>query len=538
MDDTRQNGRSGAGRNGTERGGRSGTGRSGTERGGRRALTLGVVLLGMLTLAMSMSGTTVALPGIGAELDASGPALQWVVTGYFLTASSFMLVFGALGDLLGRRRVYRAGAAVYAAGLGLSALAPDAWLLDAARALAGLGAAGVMSGGGALLASAFEGPARTRAFAAFGTTGGVGLALGPTLTGALVGSVGWRVAFGLFAAVGALIAGGAGLLAEVRPAGRARLDAAGAALFVAGLGLLMAGVTQGPANGWTNPLVLAAFGTALGLLTVFAVRQTRTAHPVLDLTLVRDRRYLAWPIAGLAVSIGFAGSLTYLPTYFQGVDGATAGQAGATMLWLTAPVLVAPLLGGRLLTRGVPARAVIAAALALIAAGNAWLTVLTPGAGAAVLAGPLLAIGTGAGLANGIIDGQAMNQVGPARAGMAAGFLNTVRSGGQAMVIAALGAALLTLVTSRVGSTQVAAQVVGGHLVSDEPAFLAQQFTSAWHVVLWTVAALVGTALATVTTLLRTGRARTAASRPVEATEATEAVEATEAARAAAAVEA
>ncbi|GAA2082977.1 MFS transporter [Kitasatospora saccharophila] len=511
MDDTTQARRSGAARNGTER-------------GGRRALTLGVVLLGMLTLAMSMSGTTVALSDIGAELGASGPALQWVVTGYFLTASSFMLVFGALGDLFGRRRTYRAGAAVFAVGLGLSALAPGAWFLDAARALAGLGAAGVMSGGGALLASAFEGPARTRAFAAFGTTGGVGLALGPTLTGALVGSVGWRVAFGLFAAVGALVAGGAGLLAEPRPAGRARLDVPGAALFVAGLGLLMAGVTQGPANGWTSPPVLGAFGTGPVLLAAFALRQARAAHPVLDLTLVRDRRYLAWTVAGLASSAGFAGSLTYLPTYFQGVDGASAGRAGATMLWLTAPVLVVPLLSGRLLTRGVPARVVIAVALALVAAGNAWLTVLAPGAGSAVLAGPLLAVGTGTGLANGIVDGQAMNQVGPARAGMAAGFLNTVRSGGQAMVIAGLGAALLTLVTSRVGSARVAAEVVSGQLTGGEPAFLAEQFTSAWHVVLWTVAALVGAALAAVTALLRTGPARrTAPSRPAAAEAGTEA---------------
>ncbi|MFB7948218.1 MFS transporter [Kitasatospora phosalacinea] len=544
------------------------------EWGGRQLLTLGVVLLGMLTLSMSMSGTTVALTGIGAELGASGPALQWVVTGYFLTASSFMLLFGSLGDLVGRRRTYRTGAVLFALGLGLGALAPGIGLLDAARALAGLGAAGVMAGGGALLASAFRGAARTKAFAALGTTGGVGLALGPTLTGALVGSVGWRVAFGLFAAVGLLVAAGAGAADEtrtggappgearpggarpggaqpggVRPgrarpggarpggarpgrarpggarpgraqlggaqlggrtkpngaqtAGRTKLDGAGAALFVLGLGLLMAGVTQGPANGWTSPPVLAALAAGPALLAAFAVRQSRTARPLLDLTLVRDRHYLAWTVAGLSAAVGFAGSLTHLPTYFQGVDGLSAGRAGAAMLWLTAPVLVAPLLGGRLLTRGVPARAVITGALALVAGGNAWLTVLEPGAGTARLAGPLLAVGIGTGLANGIVDGQAMNRVGTDRAGMAAGFLNTVRGGGQAMVIAALGAALLTLVSSRVGSAQVAAEVVSGHLAGGERAFLAAQFTSAWHTVLWAVAALVTLALAAVATLLR-----------------------------------
>ena len=110
--------------------------------GSRSTFTLLVVLLGMLTLPMAMSGTTVALPRIGADLDASGAALQWVVVGYFLAASSFMLVAGSLGDLYGRRRILTAGAALYTAGTLASALAQNILLLDAARILSGIGAAG------------------------------------------------------------------------------------------------------------------------------------------------------------------------------------------------------------------------------------------------------------------------------------------------------------------------------------------------------------------------------------------------------------
>ncbi|KNB49056.1 MFS transporter [Streptomyces caatingaensis] len=472
----------------------------------RPAATLGLVLLGMLTLAMSMSGTTVALPEIGADLGASGAPLQWVITGYFLTASSFMLVAGSLADALGRRRVYRVGAALFTAGLALSATADDVLLLDAARVLAGLGAAGVMAGGGALLGSTFQGAARTRAFGALGTVGGVGLAAGPTLSGALVGTLGWRAAFLVFAAVGAVLLTGTLLVAESRAEARPRLDVAGAVTFIVALGLLMTGVTQGPQNGWSHPLVLGAFGGGAALLVTFGILQRRSAHPVLDLALVRDRRYLAWTLAGLTGAVGFAGTLTYLPTYFQGVDGASSGEAGTTMLLLTAPVLLLPLVGARLVNRGVPARVLIALAMGLVAAGNAWLTVLEPGAGAGLLAGPLLTIGIGTGLANGLVDGQAMGVVAAGREGTAAGFLNTVRGGGQAMMIAALGAGLLSLLQGRLGSGELAGRVASGHLDGADHAYLAGEFTGAWHTVSWTIAGVMAVVAVTVVVLLRAPR--------------------------------
>ncbi|MEV8411084.1 MFS transporter, partial [Streptomyces niveus] len=152
----------------------------------RAATTLTVVLLGYLTLPMAMSGITVALPRIGADLDASGAALNWVVVGYFLAASSFTLVAGSLGDLFGRRRLFAVGAAVYTAGTLASAFSHHILLLDAARVLSGVGSAGVMASGGALLAATFTGAARSRAFASVGTAVGIGLAAGPTFAGTMV----------------------------------------------------------------------------------------------------------------------------------------------------------------------------------------------------------------------------------------------------------------------------------------------------------------------------------------------------------------
>ncbi|WP_242581552.1 MFS transporter [Streptomyces sp. MST-110588] len=481
-------------------------------------MTLVVTLLGYLTLPMSMSGTTVALPRIGADLGASGPALQWVITGYFLSAASFMLVAGSLGDLFGRRRVFTAGAALWSAGMLAGATAPNILVLDIARTLSGVGASGVMACGGALLAGTFQGAARTRAFATMGTIAGVGLALGPTLSGALVGALGWRMTFGVFVAAGLVLLAGTTLMAESRAEHRPRVDRPGIITFISGLALVMYGLTQGSKAGWTSPLVLAPVLVGTALLTLFVRHERRTDHPVLDLSLLRNRRFMGWCLAALGMSLGTSGLLVFLPTYLQGVNHASARDAGLTMLMLTAPVLVVPPLAGRLVNRGLPARHLIVVALLLMAAGNAWLTVLHPGIGPVQLLGPLLTAGAGNGLAAGMIDAQAMNLVEAERTGMAAGFLNTVKGGSNALLLTVVGAALTGLIQARVGgSAELAARVAAGELGSTHGAFLAAQFTGAWHTLLWAVAALLLTAALTVHRLLDPSRS-TSTERPAPGT--------------------
>ncbi|MFJ9034964.1 MFS transporter [Streptomyces sp. NPDC102406] len=483
-------------------------------RGRRPAVTLSVVLLGMLTLPMAMSGTTVALPRIGADLGASGAALQWVVVGYFLAASSFMLVAGSLGDLYGRRRILSAGAALYTAATLASALVRHILLLDAARVLAGVGAAGVMAAGGSLLAATFTGAARTRVFASLGTTAGLGLAFGPTFSGWLVDALGWRATFLSYVAVGLVILAGTRLMAESRAETRPRVDKGGAATFIAGLALALFTVTQGSKSGWTAPKTLLPALTALALLIAFVrieQRLTRsgTGRPVLDLALARNPAFLGWAVGSFGLGAGTTGVLTFLPTYLQGVNGTTARAAGLTLLLMTVPILALPPLGARLVNRGTPARRLLVLSLLLIAAGNAWLTTLHPGVSVAALAGPLLTIGTGQGLSLGIIDAQAMSMVAPSEVGMASGFLNTVRGGTGAVTLTVFGALLLASVESRVGSSSLAARVTagaGGH---------AEEFTAAWRMTLWTVTGLL-TALAALTHSLLTRRVARTPSAPLQ----------------------
>ncbi|WP_447038784.1 MFS transporter [Streptomyces sp. DSM 118878] len=467
----------------------------------RPALTLAVVLLGMLTLPMAMSGTTVALPRIGSDLDASGAALQWVVVGYFLAASSFMLVAGSLGDIHGRRRVLAAGATLYSASTLASAFAHHILLLDAARLLSGVGAAGVMASGGSLIAATFTGPSRTRVFAALGTTAGVGLAIGPTFSGWMVDGLGWRTTFLAFAAAGALILGGTRFLTESRADTPPRVDKAGAATFIGGLSLTLFAITQGSKSGWASGHTLLPLAVGLALLTAFVRVEKRIAtaggRPILDLSLARDPAFLGWSLGSFGLGAGTTGVLVFLPTYLQGTSGTTAREAGLILLLMTAPVLALPPLGARLVNRGAAARHLLVLSLLLIAAGNAWLTTLHPGISAAALAGPLLTVGIGQGLSLGIIDAQALGMVEPSKVGMASGLLNTVRGGTGAVMLTLFGALLLALVESRVGSAELAGRVTagtGGH---------AEQFTEAWRITLWAVAGLSAALALLVHALLR-----------------------------------
>ncbi|TDW24236.1 MFS transporter [Kribbella kalugense] len=470
----------------------------------RAVRTLIVVLLGFLMLPMSMSGAGVAVPRIGAELHTSGPEAQWIVTAYFLTASSLMLVAGSLGDVIGRRRIYRIGAVAYLVGSLAAGLAPSIEVLLAARVVTGFGAAGVMAGGGAIIGATFTGSARTRAFAAMGTIGGLGLALGPSLSGWLIDGLGWRLGFGLFAVPGLVLFMGTWLMGETRAASRPRIDATGAVTFIGGLAALMLAVTQGPARGWAAPEVLGILATALILFAAFIAVERRTANPVLHLSVLSQPRFVGWLLAAATMSFGFGGILAFLPSYLQDPVGLDAGQAGLVMMLPTLPMMVLPLIGSRLINRGVSPRLLITAALVVLSAGNAWLTVLHPTMTILEVAGPLVVTGAGAGLAAGIIDAQAMNEVSAAQVGMAAGMLNTVRGSANALLLALFGSTLVALLASKLGSTDLAGQVATGNLPDlPDAAFLAAQLTSTWRVILTVLASLCFLAAMIASLLLR-----------------------------------
>ncbi|MFE7132526.1 MFS transporter [Streptomyces sp. NPDC057638] len=477
----------------------------------RRALTLGTLLLSYLVFPMQMTGTALALPTIGQDLDASGPALQWVVTGYVLAASSVMLVAGSLGDLLGRRRVFSFSLALYAAGTLAGAASQSILVLDVARTVTGVGGAGLMTGGVAILATMFEGPARARVFAAVGSVAGIGIAAGPTLSGWLIGGFGWRAAFVFFGVAALVILAATRLIPESRAPERPTVDRPGVITFIAGQALVMFAITRGADAGWASPAVLGPLLAGAALLVLFVRVERRSPHPVLRLELFQNRTFRGWLVGAVFLSTGATGVLVFLPAYLQGTGGLTTGDAGLVMLLATVPVFVLPSVGTWLAGRGLAPRLLLVGALTLSALGNLTLALaLGPDAGVARLAVPLILIGIGNGLALGQVETQALGAVDPARVGMASGLLSTARGGAGALVLAGFGAALLSLVESGLGDPALAGRVATGQLAER-----AGEFTDAWRTVLLAVALLLALAVALVARLLRARPSRRDAITPV-----------------------
>jgi len=323
-----------------------------------------------------------------------------------------------------------------------------------------------------------------RAFAAVGTTAGIGLAIGPTLSGWLVDGFGWRTSFAVFAAVGVILASGTLLMRETRADHEARVDWAGALVFIVTLALFMFTITQGANLGWFSAGILLLIAIVLSLGAAFIAIERRAANPVLSLALFASRRFVGWIVAAITMSFAFGGVLAFLPTYLQGAASYTAARSGLVMLMPTAPMLVMPLVAGWLVNRGISARIVITVALAALAAGNFWLTTLHAGATPILLLSPLVTLGIGMGLASGIIDAQAMNDVLPSQTGMVAGLLNTVRGTTQALVLAIFGAALIGVLTATLGSPETAGRVATGYVDSSAAAQQVDALTTAWRLVL------------------------------------------------------
>ncbi|SCE70245.1 MFS transporter [Micromonospora mirobrigensis] len=443
------------------------------------AVVLVAVLLSTLALPVSLTGASVALPEVGRDLDAGLAAVQWVVNGYNATFASFMLATGALADLFGRRRVYAVGLALFAAGGLLASVAQGIVLLDLARALSGVGAAAAATSASALLAGAFHGRARARAFGVFGTTIGAGLAFGPSIAGLLIEAFGWRAVFAAPALVAALVLVVlVPLLPESRQPGAGRVDWPGTVTFTAALLLLIFGFVQGPEFGWSAPVIVAAFVAAVALLVAFVRVERRSAHPMFDLSLLANPRFVGICLAAATIVAVLVPLLVYLPSYLTTVVGVSPGAAGATLILLTAPTLVLPLLTG-VLTRLVPATTVTVVSVAVVGAGAAWATVLGPHAGTGTLAGPLLTIGVGVGLSIGLLDAIAIGSVAPERAATGAGMINTARLASETVAIAVVGAVL--------------ASTTGGRLA--DPGFTGGLRTVLWAMTGLALAAAVATAV-------------------------------------------
>jgi len=330
-------------------------------------LALALMVAAQFMTILDSSIVNVALPTIQHELGFSRIGVQAVVTAYNTAFGGALILGGRIADLLGRRRVFVAGMAAFAATSLVCGLAGNAASLVAARALQGLAAAVVAPAALSLLTTTFpEGPRRNRALSVFGVATVLGFVGGLLLGGALVGWLGWRSVFLVNVPVGAAVAALAPRLLAAAPPRRVPLDVSGAALVTAAMALIVLAPTRGAALGWTSPQCWLPLLGALGLLAAFVRVERRSPAPLVRLEVLRGA-----PLrVGNAVTftLGAANGAVHLlfSMYLQQVLGYTPLQAGLAAAPMGVASLVAGLLAGRLAGR-VGLRATIATATAAAA---------------------------------------------------------------------------------------------------------------------------------------------------------------------------
>jgi EmrB/QacA subfamily drug resistance transporter len=308
-------------------------------------------------LAVSATGTfmatldggivNVALPVIAHDFSVNIPLVQWVISAYLLTISCLLPVFGHLGDMTGRKSKYRLGFALFALASAMCGLAGSIWLLILARAVQAVGAAMLMANGPAIVVMSFPGPQRGRALGMVGMVVSLGSLAGPAAGGALLGLLGWpwlfyiNVPIGLF---GVYLA--ERLLPDDSRESRADFDYLGTGIYSVGIISLLLAVSHGGEWGWDSWPTLCFACSAAILLPVFLLRQTKLAHPVIDLALFRIRSLAVGNLTSMLSFMGLFANTIMLPFFLVRVAGLSPGRTGLLMAVLPLVMAVAAPLSG------------------------------------------------------------------------------------------------------------------------------------------------------------------------------------------------
>ena len=404
--------------------------------------TAALALPGAATLLALMNYTApnAVLHHTAAGLRAGPTAQIWLMSSIGLGLAAALLAAGGLADDHGRRRVFVLGGVLLAASSTGCALAPGAGVFVAARIVQGAATAALIAAGLGLIGATFaSGPQRARATGLWGSMVGLGLALGPIAAAGLDALSGWRSWYWVTAAASLLLAAvAARTLPESRAERRRGLDLPGMAAMSLGVAALLAAITWGR-TGWAEPGVAGLLVLAAVLLTAFAVVEARRREPMLDLGLFRRPRFLLSVVGALVTGLGIIGIMSYLPAVLAVVLGMSPPAAALLLSVWSGVSFVTAAQARRLPARFRPGR-LVAAALALSAAGQLAMLGLGPDGHWWRLVPGLAVSGLGAGLGNAILARLAVESVPPDRAAMGSGAGNTARYIGASLGVALVGA--------------------------------------------------------------------------------------------------
>ncbi|SED17193.1 drug resistance transporter, EmrB/QacA subfamily [Streptomyces sp. 2231.1] len=428
-----------------------------TARRGGAAWALVITSVAGFMAALDNLVVTTALPSIREDLGGALDDLEWTVSAYTLTFAVLLMFGAALGDRFGRRRMFTVGLTVFTGASAAAAMAPGIGSLIAARAVQGAGAAVMMPLTLTLLTAAVPAARRGTVYGIWGAVNGLAIASGPLIGGTLTEHASWHWIFWLNVPLGLVALPLARLrLAESHGTG-ARLDVPGTLLASGALFGIVYGLVRGPADGWTDPVVLTALPAGGALLAGFVLYSSRAANPMLPMRLFRSRAFAGINAASLLMFVGMFGSVFLLSQYMQGVLGNSPTEAGLRMLpWTGMPMLVAPIAG--FLSDRVGGRPVVAAGLLLQAVGLGWMArVATADASYAVQLPGLVISGVGMALYFAPAANLVMSSVRPEEQGIASGANNALREVGGA-----LGIAVMSSIFSAQGGYESAQSFVDG----------------------------------------------------------------------------
>lgn len=418
----------------------------------------------MVMLAVSMGiflGTidgsivNVALPTLRDELHTDLATVQWVVVSYLLVLTSMMLGVGRLGDMIGKKKIYMTGMAVFTGGSLLCGLAPTIGALIAFRVIQGAGAVMIQALGMGIVTEAFPSHERGRALGILGTVVSVGISVGPTLGGLLIGAVSWRAIFLVNLPVG--ITGVVLVRRYVpdwRPPGGQRFDRWGAALILITLLLLALGLTLGPENNWSALHISGVGDVQIGWLlagsvvgfVAFLVAEMRVRQPMINLRLFRDSLFSISLTTGVMVFVVVAGMFV-LPFYLEDVKGLNTVKVGLYMaVFPVALGVIAPIAGE--MSDRFGSRGIALIGLALIAGSCVGMATLDENTTTFGYVIRMLPLGLGVGVFQSPNNSAVMGAAPRDQIGVVSGLLSLSRTFGQVVGVPVMGAVFASRIFS------------------------------------------------------------------------------------------
>lgn len=418
----------------------------------RRWAILAVLCFGLLVIVLDNSILNVALPTIQQDLDATSGDLQWIIDSYTMVFAGLLLTAGALGDRFGRRGALQIGFVLFGIGSVLAALSTTSSMLIGTRAFMGIGGALIMPATLSIITNVFPPGERAKAIGVWAGTAGLGGALGPLAGGFLVTHFYWGSVFLVNVPIVVIgLLAGVFLIPTSKDPSAPRLDPIGAVLSIVGLALVLYAIIEAPVKGWTSTGTLLVGVAGLVVCIGFVVWETRSSHPMLDITFFRNPRFTAAAMAITLVFFAMFGSLFLYTQYFQFVLGYSALETGIRMIPFAAAMMVVAPMSAPIAHR-FGAKVTVGLGLGLVTLGLLTLTGLQADTPYVNIFWRLMLMSAGMGLTMAPATESVMGSLPLHKAGVGSAVNDTTRQIGGALGVAVIGSVLATTYGDRIGS--------------------------------------------------------------------------------------